>query len=73
MEGDDINDPVAEAVRSLPDRHIVVSRELAEAGQFPAEAAHESLRRLADAAAAENHLGRAARLRETTAAYRPKT
>ena len=36
VEGDDMSDPVADSARSLLDAHIVLSRELAGRGQFPA-------------------------------------
>jgi flagellum-specific ATP synthase len=36
VEGDDLADPVADSARSLLDAHIVLSRELAGRGQFPA-------------------------------------
>jgi flagellum-specific ATP synthase len=36
MEGDDLNDPVADSARSLLDGHVVLSRELAQRGHFPA-------------------------------------
>lgn len=36
VEGDDLNDPVADALRAILDGHIVLSRELAEHGHFPA-------------------------------------
>lgn len=36
VEGDDLADPVADSARSLLDGHIVLSRELASRGQFPA-------------------------------------
>ena len=36
VDGDDLNDPVADAVRSILDGHIVLSRELAARNHFPA-------------------------------------
>src|SRR5699024_1003644 len=36
VEGDDINEPLADEVRSLLDGHIVLSRRLAESAHFPA-------------------------------------
>jgi len=36
VEGDDLNDPVADAIRSIADGHIVLSRELANQNHYPA-------------------------------------
>jgi flagellum-specific ATP synthase len=36
MEGDDLNDPIVDAIRSIADGHIVLSRELANQNHYPA-------------------------------------
>ncbi|MDJ0652716.1 MAG: FliI/YscN family ATPase [Xanthomonadales bacterium] len=46
VEGDDHNDPVADAARSFLDGHIVLSRELAEAGIYPAVDVESSISRV---------------------------
>jgi len=46
VEGDDMADPVADSVRSLLDGHIVLSRNLAERGHFPAVDVLGSISRL---------------------------
>ncbi|HKQ68707.1 MAG TPA: EscN/YscN/HrcN family type III secretion system ATPase, partial [Polyangiaceae bacterium] len=47
VEGDDLSDPVADAVRSILDGHIVLTRPLADKGHFPAIDVLQSVSRLA--------------------------
>lgn len=54
VEGDDIHDPVADSVRGIVDGHIVLSRELANAGHFPAIDVLGSVSRLSSALASED-------------------
>ncbi|MEZ4365292.1 MAG: FliI/YscN family ATPase [Kofleriaceae bacterium] len=63
VEGDDLSDPIADAARSLLDAHIVLSRELAGRGHFPAVDVLASASRVADRVA-RDHAPLAIRCRE---------
>jgi flagellum-specific ATP synthase len=69
MEGDDQNDPLVDAVRSLLDGHIILDRQLAAQGHYPAIHPLDSLSRLMPAVASPEHRQRAARVRQLLAAY----
>jgi FliI/YscN family ATPase len=70
VEGDDLNDPVADAARSLLDGHVVLSRELASRGHFPAVDVLASVSRLMPQVVSRSHLDRARLLRRRMAALR---
>jgi flagellum-specific ATP synthase len=62
-EGDDQQDPVADAARGILDGHIVLSRELAESGHYPAIDVERSVSRVMTAVTQREHQQAARRLR----------
>jgi flagellum-specific ATP synthase len=69
MEGDDQQDPLVDAVRSLLDGHVVLSRALAAEGWYPPVEVLDSISRLMPAVAGPEHREQAALLRRLMAVY----
>lgn len=69
VEGDDTNEPIADAARSILDGHIFLSRKLAGAGHYPPVDVLNSLSRLMSTVADEDHVESARTLRELIGAY----
>jgi len=70
VEADDMNDPIADATRSILDGHLVLTRELATQNHYPALDVLESVSRLARDLLTDEQLQLAAHLREQLAVYR---
>lgn len=70
VEGDDMSDPVADQVRSILDGHIVLSRELAERGHYPAVDVLASISRVMIDIVPREQMNAASKLRETLAVYK---
>lgn len=70
VEGDDMNEPIADAVRGILDGHIVLSRKMATANIFPAVDVLESVSRLATVVCNPAQLDLVNRAREILAVYR---
>jgi flagellum-specific ATP synthase len=70
LDGDDHNDPVADTLRGLLDGHLFLSRELAQAGHYPAINVLGSLSRLMPGLIRDGHRSSALFIRQMLAAYR---
>lgn len=69
VEGDDPQDPIADSARAILDGHIVLSRDMAEAGLYPAINVEVSISRLMTEIATPEHLAWATRFRQLHAIY----
>ena len=70
VEGDDMNEPIGDASRSILDGHIVLSRKLASASHFPCVEVLESISRVAPAVTSPQQKAASAEVRKLLAAYR---
>lgn len=70
VDADDMNEPIADAVRGILDGHVVLSRKLAHKGHYPAIDVLQSVSRVMNDIVDESHLIASNRLKELLATYR---
>ena len=69
VDGDDMNEPIADAVRGILDGHFVLDRSLANKGQYPAVNVLKSISRVMNNIAEREHIKSAERLRDLLSTY----
>ncbi len=68
-EGDDLQDPIADAARAILDGHIVLSRELADSGHYPAIDVEKSISRVMPMVTSEEHMMMARTVKQCYSLY----
>ena len=69
VDGDDMNEPIADTARSILDGHIVLSRRLGHKNHYPAVDVLQSISRVMSTIATKEHKDAAGRLRNVLATY----
>ena len=70
VDGDDMNDPIGDSVRSIVDGHVVLSRSLAHKGHYPAVDVLQSASRVMRNVIPDEHFRKAMFVRDMLATYR---
>ncbi len=70
IEADDLNDPIGDAVRSIVDGHVALSRDMASRGQYPPVDVLESVSRSMLEVSSGRHAELAAEMRQVLSTYR---